>query len=185
VAGAVADEVLALAAKMPRLYAPVGADSRRISLWLQDFHSQIDLICEIAPENRSPDVYRKPSRELHNSPTRLLSRHRERPTAPGRSLFWEADWKCGARLPRVKNSSRRTRVAVALVAGVLSLLFAAPMALADNGVGLAGPTTDKTVTFFCFGVIVFFAVLVIVLSLAQGRLEKRKERRRYDLERFG
>jgi hypothetical protein len=65
------------------------------------------------------------------------------------------------------------------------LLFAAPVALADNGVGLAGPTTDKTVTFFCFGVIAFFAVLVIGLSLLQGSLEKRKERRRADLERLG
>ncbi len=64
------------------------------------------------------------------------------------------------------------------------MLLAAPFALAENGVGLAGPTTDKTVTFFCFGVIAFFAILVIVLSLIQGRLEKRKERRRYDLERF-
>ena len=53
-----------------------------------------------------------------------------------------------------------------------------------NGVGLAGPTTDKTVTFFCFGVIAFFALLVIVLSLVQGKLEKRKERRRYDLQRY-
>lgn len=65
------------------------------------------------------------------------------------------------------------------------MLVAAPAALADNGTGLAGPTTDKTVTFFCFGVIAFFAVLVIVMSLIQGKLEKRKERRRYDLERFG
>ena len=65
------------------------------------------------------------------------------------------------------------------------MLVAAPAALADNGVGLAGPTTDKTVTFFCFGVIAFFAVLVIVLSLIQGRLEKRKEQRRSDLERYG
>lgn len=65
------------------------------------------------------------------------------------------------------------------------LLVAAPAAMADNGVGLAGPTTDQTVTFFCFGVIIFFAVLVIVMSLIQGKLEKRKERRRYDLERYG
>jgi hypothetical protein len=65
------------------------------------------------------------------------------------------------------------------------LLLAAPVALADNGVGLAGPTTDKTVTFFCFGVIAFFAVLVIGLSLLQGSLEKRKERHRADLERLG
>jgi len=64
------------------------------------------------------------------------------------------------------------------------MLLAAPLALAENGVGLAGPTTDKTVTFFCFGVIAFFAVLVIVLSLIQGRLEARKEQRRYDLQRL-
>lgn len=64
------------------------------------------------------------------------------------------------------------------------LLVAAPAAMAENGVGLAGPTTDKTVTFFCFGVIAFFAALVIVLSLIQGRLEKRKEQRRYDLQRY-
>ena len=73
----------------------------------------------------------------------------------------------------------------AFLAALLSLLLAAPMALAENGVGLAGPVTDKTITFFCFGVIGFFAVLVIVLSLIQGSLEKRKERRRYDLERYG
>ena len=64
------------------------------------------------------------------------------------------------------------------------MLVLAPAALADEGVGLAGPTTDKTVTFFCFGVIAFFAALPIVLSLIQGRLEKRKEQRRSDLARF-
>ena len=64
------------------------------------------------------------------------------------------------------------------------MLVAAPAALAENGVGLAGPTTDKTVTFFCFGVIAFFAALPIVMSLIQGKLEKRKERRRADLERL-
>lgn len=85
----------------------------------------------------------------------------------------------------MKAPSRRTGIAVALCAALLSLLLAAPAALAENGVGLAGPTTDKTVTFFCFGVIGFFAILVIVLSLVQGRLEKRKEQRRYDLERYG
>lgn len=75
-------------------------------------------------------------------------------------------------------------VIAALSAALLSLLLAAPLALADNGVGLAGPTTDKTVTFFCFGVILFFAILVTVLSIVQGRLEARKERRRQDLERY-
>ena len=90
-----------------------------------------------------------------------------------------------ARLRSVKTPSRPLRIAAALLAATVSMLLAAPLALAENGVGLAGPTTDKTVTFFCFGVIAFFAILVIVLSLIQGSLEKRKERRRYDLERYG
>jgi putative copper export protein len=85
----------------------------------------------------------------------------------------------------VKIASRSTKAFVVFSVALLSMLVAAPLALADNGVGLAGPTTDKTVTFFCFGVIAFFAVLVIVLSIVQGRLEKRKERRRYDLQRYG
>lgn len=65
------------------------------------------------------------------------------------------------------------------------MFVAAPAALAENGVGLAGPVTDKTVTFFCFGVIAFFAILVIVLSLVQDRLQKRKDERHYDVNRFG
>jgi hypothetical protein len=76
------------------------------------------------------------------------------------------------------------RTAATLATTLAMLLVLAPAALADNGVGLAGPTTDKTVTFFCFGVIAFFALLPIVLSLIQGKLEKRKERRRADLRRF-
>jgi putative copper export protein len=81
--------------------------------------------------------------------------------------------------------SRRTGIAAALLAALLSPLLTTPVALAENGVGLAGPTTDKTVTFFCFGVIAFFAILVIVLTLLQERLERRKEQRRYDLQRYG
>ncbi|HWJ42137.1 MAG TPA: hypothetical protein VNR67_01775 [Solirubrobacterales bacterium] len=76
------------------------------------------------------------------------------------------------------------RTVAALLSIWALMLVLAPMALADEGVGLAGPTTDKTVTFFCFGVIAFFAALVIVLSLIQGRLEKRKEQRKGDLARF-
>jgi len=76
------------------------------------------------------------------------------------------------------------RTAAALLSIWALMLVAAPAALADEGNGLAGPTTDKTVTFFCFGVIFFFAALVIVLSLIQNKLEKRKEQRRADLARF-
>ncbi len=85
--------------------------------------------------------------------------------------------RCG-RFPAVK------RTASALLSIWALMLVAAPAALAENGVGLAGPTTDKTVTFFCFGVIIFFAILVIGMSLLQGKLEKRKDRRRTDLERL-
>jgi hypothetical protein len=75
--------------------------------------------------------------------------------------------------------------AVAAIASIWALmLVAAPAALADQGVGLAGPTTDKTVTFFCFGVMGFFVLLVVGLSLLQGRLDKRKQQRQSDLSRF-
>jgi putative copper export protein len=89
-----------------------------------------------------------------------------------------------ARFPGVRIPARSATALAAICAALVSLLLAAPLALADNGVGLAGPTTDKTVTFFCFGVIAFFAILVTVMSIIQGRLEARKERRRADLERY-
>jgi divalent metal cation (Fe/Co/Zn/Cd) transporter len=68
---------------------------------------------------------------------------------------------------------------------VATMLVAAPAALAENGEGLLGKANDQTVTFFCFGVMLFFVVLVIGLSLIQGALDRRKERRRYDIERLG
>ncbi len=68
---------------------------------------------------------------------------------------------------------------------VAALLVLAPAALAADGVGVYGRTNDKVVTFFAFGLIAFFAILVIVLSLIQIRLDNRKERRTEDLERLG
>ncbi|HEV2791446.1 MAG TPA: hypothetical protein VGV69_09145 [Solirubrobacterales bacterium] len=76
------------------------------------------------------------------------------------------------------------RTVAALLSAWALMLVLAPAALASSGAGLAGPVTDKTVTFFCFGVIAFFAALVIVMSLIQNKLEKRKEQRRSDLARF-
>jgi len=75
-------------------------------------------------------------------------------------------------------------LALAAMGLALSFILAAP-AMAADGVGLAGRTDDKLITFFCFAVIAFFPLLVIGLSLIQGRLEKRKEQRRSDLERLG
>ena len=83
------------------------------------------------------------------------------------------------------TATRRAKLVSALLGALAIVLVAAPAALADNGVGLAGPTSDKTVTFFCFGVIGFFAILPIVLSVIQASLERRKERRQHDLKRYG
>ena len=68
---------------------------------------------------------------------------------------------------------------------VAASLLLAPAALAADGVGVYGRTTDKAVTFFMFGLIAFFAILVTVLSLIQIRLDNRKQRRTEDLERLG
>jgi hypothetical protein len=72
---------------------------------------------------------------------------------------------------------------VALATALATLVFAPP-ALAADGVGLWGPTDDKVVTYWGFGCIIFFAVLVTVLSLIQIRLENRKERLRKEIERL-
>jgi putative copper export protein len=68
---------------------------------------------------------------------------------------------------------------------LVALLVLAPAAMAADGVGVYGRTDDKVVTFFAFGLIAFFAILVTVLSLIQIRLENRKQRRTEDLERLG
>jgi uncharacterized BrkB/YihY/UPF0761 family membrane protein len=77
-----------------------------------------------------------------------------------------------------------SRLLVPLLAA-LGLLLLAPAAMAADGVGTYGRTDDKVVTFFAFGLIAFFAILVTVLSLIQIRLENRKQRRTEDLERLG
>lgn len=80
--------------------------------------------------------------------------------------------------------SHARRTAVALALALAGCLVAAPAVLGADGEGLYGRTDDKVITFFSFGVIAFFAVLVIVLSIIQARLEGRKERVREDIERL-
>jgi hypothetical protein len=60
----------------------------------------------------------------------------------------------------------------------MGLLNEIALFAADNGEGLVGETDDRIITFFSLGVIVFFVVLVIVLSWIQGALERRKDQRK-------
>jgi hypothetical protein len=72
----------------------------------------------------------------------------------------------------------------ALGTAFVALLVLVPNALAADGVGLYGRTDDKVVTYFAFGVMAFFAILVTVATLIQMRLESRKDRAREELERL-
>ena len=55
-----------------------------------------------------------------------------------------------------------------------SLLLAAPALAADGGEGLYGKTNDKVITNFGYGLMIFFTLLVVLLSLGQALLERRK-----------
>ena len=64
---------------------------------------------------------------------------------------------------------------------VLSLALTAPAMAAsghDNGEGLLGETDDRIITFFSLGVVLFFRVVITILSLIQAALDRRKERRK-------
>jgi membrane protease YdiL (CAAX protease family) len=69
------------------------------------------------------------------------------------------------------------RLACPLLA-LLWLGVLAPAAIASDGHGFYGGTDDKVVTYAGFSVIAFFTVFVIVMSLLQGFLDRRKEARK-------
>jgi hypothetical protein len=58
------------------------------------------------------------------------------------------------------------------------LVPAATAFAGDNGEGLYGETDDKIITFFSLGVVIFFAVFVIVASWLQAALDRRKQERK-------
>jgi hypothetical protein len=74
---------------------------------------------------------------------------------------------------------RRARFTIALTMFVGTLLTVAPaaMAHANGGQGWWGESTDLQVTNVMFIVIAFFPTLILVLSLIQWRLDKRKHAR--------
>jgi preprotein translocase subunit SecG len=71
---------------------------------------------------------------------------------------------------------RRLRFMTALLVFSVTLLSIAPAAFAraDGGEGWYGETNDKVITNTMFIVIAFFPTLILVLSLIQWRLDKRK-----------
>lgn len=72
----------------------------------------------------------------------------------------------------------RSRLPLALLAALaVSFLLAAPAMAEKGGEGLYGKTDDKVITNFGFGLMILFTALVVGLSIAQARLEKRKQRK--------
>jgi hypothetical protein len=70
------------------------------------------------------------------------------------------------------------RLVGVLVASVTVLLVAAPAAMAEtDGRGFYGGTDDKVVTKAGFILIIFFPTFVLLASLLQRYLEKRKDAR--------
>jgi hypothetical protein len=73
----------------------------------------------------------------------------------------------------------RRRFFIALTTFVVALLTLAPDAFAryDGGQGWYGETTDPEITTSMFIVIAFFPTVILVFSLIQWRLDKRKHAR--------
>ena len=71
---------------------------------------------------------------------------------------------------------RRTRIVTALLAFGITLLALAPAAFARayGGEGWYGETSDKTITYAMYLVIIFFPTIIVLFSLIQWRLDKRK-----------
>jgi tellurite resistance protein TehA-like permease len=74
---------------------------------------------------------------------------------------------------------RRARITLLFATVAVAALTIAPSALAraDGGQGWWGESNDKDITSVMFITIAFFPLLILVLSLIQWRLDKRKHAR--------
>ena len=76
---------------------------------------------------------------------------------------------------------RRARIITALTTVALLALSTAPAALAASvshgGEGWYGETSDTVITNVMFMTIIFFPTIIIIFSLIQWRLDKRKHAR--------
>jgi protein-S-isoprenylcysteine O-methyltransferase Ste14 len=76
---------------------------------------------------------------------------------------------------------RRARIIAAIFTPAIVLLLTAPAALATGvshgGEGWYGETSDTVITNAMFLTIIFFPTVILVVSLIQWRLDKRKHAR--------
>jgi hypothetical protein len=71
------------------------------------------------------------------------------------------------------------RLTASLLVSLVLLVLLAPAALAQNsGEGLYGETNDKVVTNAGFILIAAFPLIILLASLLQWRLDKRKDARK-------
>jgi hypothetical protein len=71
------------------------------------------------------------------------------------------------------------RTAYTLVLGLALAVASAPVAMAhDGGEGWWGETDDKVITNAGFFLIAFFPIFILLMSILQWKLEKRKDRRK-------
>jgi hypothetical protein len=68
----------------------------------------------------------------------------------------------------------RARIIFAAIATLATSLALVAPAMAKGGEGTYGKYDDKVVTNFGFGLMIFFTLVVIVLSIGQSLLERRK-----------
>ena len=68
-------------------------------------------------------------------------------------------------------------IALTMFAGTLLAFAPAALARDDGGQGWWGESTDPQITSVMFILIAFFPALILVLSLIQWRLDKRKHAR--------
>ena len=71
---------------------------------------------------------------------------------------------------------RLSAILAGLGTTIAMLALAAPaFAASDDGEGLVGETNDKIVTFVSLGVLLFFVLVIVLGTVIQRRLEKRKD----------
>lgn len=82
------------------------------------------------------------------------------------------------------SHARALRLSVGPLTALSVLALGVSPAFGAGSEGLWGEVDDRVITYWAFAVMAFFAILVIGLSLLQGRAESRREREQAELERL-